>query len=37
MFWATNLPILKSTFDCTYSFWYNALTLLLPTGDAVEM
>jgi hypothetical protein len=36
MFQVTDLPILRSTFDCIYSFWYNALTLL-PTGDTVEM
>jgi hypothetical protein len=36
MFRATNSPILRSTFDCIYSFWYNAPTLL-PTGDTVEM
>jgi hypothetical protein len=28
MFRATVLPILRSTFDCIYSFWYNAPTLL---------
>ena len=22
---ATNSPILRSSFDCIYSFWYNAL------------
>ena len=32
----TNSPILRSTFDCIYSFWYSALTLL-PTGATVEM
>ena len=31
MFRATNSPILRSAFDCIYSFWYNAPTLL-PTG-----
>jgi len=31
MFQATNSPILRSTFYCIYSFWYNAPTLL-PTG-----
>jgi hypothetical protein len=36
MFRATNSPILRSTFDCIYSSWYNALTLLL-TDDTVEM
>jgi hypothetical protein len=36
MFRATNSPILRSTFDCIYSFWYNAPTLP-PTGDAVKM
>jgi hypothetical protein len=36
MFRATNSLILRGTFDCTYSFWYNAPTLL-PTGDTVEM
>jgi hypothetical protein len=36
MFCATNSPILRSTFDCVYSFWYNAPTLL-PTGATVEM
>ena len=36
MFRATNSPILRSTFDCIYSFWYNAPTLL-PTGATVEM
>ena len=30
MFQTTNSPILRSTFDCIYSFWYNAPTLL-PT------
>ena len=35
MFRATNSPILRSTlFDCTYSFWYNAPTLL-PNGSSV--
>jgi len=24
-FRATNSPILRSTFDCIYSFWYSAL------------
>jgi hypothetical protein len=33
---ATNSPILRSTFDCIYSFWYNATTLL-PTSNAFEM
>ena len=37
MFRATISPILRSTlFDCIYSFWYNALTLM-PTGATVEM
>jgi hypothetical protein len=36
MFRATDSPILKSTFDCIHSFWYNAPTLL-PTGATVEM
>jgi hypothetical protein len=36
VFRARNSPIIKSTFDCIYSFWYNAQTLL-PTGDTVEM
>jgi hypothetical protein len=36
IFRETNSPILISTFDCTYSFWYNAPTLL-PTGDTVGM
>jgi hypothetical protein len=36
MFWAINSPILRSTFDCIYSFRYNAPTLL-PTGDTAEM
>jgi hypothetical protein len=36
MFRMTNSPILRSTFDCIYSFWYNAPTLL-PTGATVEM
>jgi hypothetical protein len=36
MFRATNSPILRSTFDCIYSFWYNAPTLL-PSGAMVEM
>ena len=31
MFRATNSPILRALFDCIYSFWYNAPTLL-PTG-----
>jgi hypothetical protein len=35
MFRATYSPILRSTFDCIYSFWYNAPTLL-PTGDTVN-
>ena len=35
MFQATNSPILRSTFVCIYSFWYNALTLLL-TGAPVD-
>jgi hypothetical protein len=34
MFRATNSPILRSTFNCIYSFWYNA-TKLLPTGSSV--
>ena len=36
MFRATDLPILRSTFVCIYSFWYNAPTLL-QTGATVEM
>ena len=36
MFRATNSPILRSSFDCIYSFWYNAL-IMLPTGATVEM
>ena len=36
MFRATNSPILRALFDCIYSFWYNAPTLL-PTGVTVEM
>ena len=36
MFGATDSPILRSTFYCIYSFWYNAPTLL-PTGAIVEM
>jgi len=37
MFRAINLPILRSTFfNCLYSFWHNAPTLL-PTGATVEM
>ena len=36
MFRATNSLILRSTFDCIYSFWYNSPTLL-PTGATVEM
>ena len=36
MFRETNSPILRSIFDCIYSFWYNAPTLL-PTGATVEM
>ena len=37
MFRATNSPILRNTFfNCMYSFWYNAPTLL-PTGATVEM
>ena len=37
MFRATNSSILRSTlFDCIYSFWYNATTLL-STGATVEM
>ena len=31
MFRATNSPILGSTYDCIYSFWYKAPTLL-PTS-----
>ena len=30
VFRATNSPILKSIFDCIYSFWYNA-----PVGSSV--
>ena len=33
---ATNSPILRNIFDCMYSFWYNAPTLL-PTGGTVEV
>ena len=36
MFRATNSPILRSTFDSIYSFWYNEPTLV-PTGATVEM
>ena len=36
MFRAKNLPILRSTFDCMYSFWFNAPTLM-PNGATVEM
>ena len=36
MFPATNSPIRRSTFDCIYSFWYNAPTML-QTGATVEM
>ena len=36
MFRATNSPILRSIFDCIYSFWYNVPTLL-PTGSTAEM
>jgi hypothetical protein len=36
MFRATNSPIFRSTFDCIYSFWYNA-PILLSTGDKAEM
>ena len=36
MFRATNSPILRSPFDCVYSFWYNAPTML-PIGATVEM
>jgi hypothetical protein len=36
MFRATSLLILRSSFDCIHSFWYNAPTLL-PTGATVEM
>jgi hypothetical protein len=36
MFWAKNSPILRSTLDCIYSIWYNALTLL-TTSDTVGM
>ena len=35
MFRATNSPILRSTFDCIYSFWYNAQTLL-QTGAMAQ-
>jgi hypothetical protein len=31
MFRAINSPVLRGTFDCIYSFWYNAPTLL-PTS-----
>jgi len=31
VFQATNSPILRSIFDCIYSFWYNEPTLL-PAG-----
>ena len=36
MFRVTDSPILRSTFDCIHSFWYNAPTML-PTGATVEM
>jgi hypothetical protein len=36
MFRATNSPILRSTLDCIYSFWYNPPTLV-PTGAMAEM
>ena len=36
MFLETNSPILRSIFDCIYSFWYNAAPLL-PIGATVEM
>jgi len=32
MFWAIILPILRGTRLC-YSLWYNALTMLLATGQ----
>ena len=34
MFRATNSPILRSAFDCIYSVWYNAPTLLPTKQDA---
>ena len=36
MFRATNSPILRNTFYCIYSFWYNAPTLL-PTVATVDV
>jgi len=36
MFRTTDSPILRSTSDCIYSFWYNAPTML-PIGATVEM
>ena len=36
MFRATNSPILRNTFDCIHSSWYNAPTML-PTGATVKM
>ena len=36
MFWATIRPSSRARFDCIYSFWYNAPTLL-STGAMVEM
>ena len=36
MFRATNSSILRSTFDYTYNFGYNA-PILLPTDATVEM
>ena len=34
MFRATNSPILRSTLDCIYRFWYS-VPKLLPTGATV--
>ena len=36
MFRATNSPIVRSTFECIYTFWYNTSTML-PADAAVEM
>ena len=36
MFRAIDSSIFRSTFDCIYSFWYNAPPLL-PTGAMVAM
>ena len=36
MFRATNSPISGALFDCIYSFWYNAPTLLLTAAVSVH-